>query len=140
MSELKCKCANGRKGLVLLVVGIIVLIAIVVFLVVTIFISPVKGGDWYAVFLTNGQTYFGHVVKQNSQVLVLRDVHYLQVQQIAPTEEGQTPQSQFSIVNISDDIHGPESEMQISRIHILYSQKLKEDSQVIILIEQRADR
>ncbi len=133
----KGNAANGKKGLVLLVVGIIVLVAIIVFLVMTIFVSPVKGSVWYGVFLTNGRVYFGHIVKQNSQTVVLRDVYYLQVQQTPlAEEEGVEAQPQVTLVNISDEIHNPESEMQISRTHILYVQKLKEDSQVITTIKQ----
>ncbi|MBU4369837.1 hypothetical protein KKG58_03705 [Patescibacteria group bacterium] len=132
----KGRTANGKKGLVLLVVGIIVLVAIIAFLVMTIFVSPVKGSAWYGIFLTNGRTYFGHIVKQNSQTVVLRDVYYLQVQQIPPTEEGVEPQPQITLINVSDDLHSPESEMQISRAHILYVQKLKESSQVVTTIKQ----
>ncbi|MBL7141480.1 hypothetical protein ISS21_00015 [Patescibacteria group bacterium] len=133
----KKKNIGGKKGVALLIVGIIILVIIIVFLVLTIFVSPIKGGAWYGVFLTNGRTYFGHIVKQNSQVVVLKDVYYLQVQQLAPTEEEQQPQSQLSLVNVADELHGPESEMQISRTHILYIQKLKEDSQVAMTIEQQ---
>lgn len=127
---------NSKKGLISLVVGIIVLAGIIVFLVMTLFISPTKEGDIYGVFLTNGRTYFGHIIKQNSQTVVLRDVYYLQVQQTPPVEEGVEVQPQVTLVNISDDIHGPESEIQISRAHILYVQKLREDSQVVATIKQ----
>jgi len=133
----KGKAANGKKGLVLLIVGIIVLIAIIVFLVMTIFVSPVKGSTWYGVFLANGRTYFGHIVKQNSQTIVLQDVYYLQVQQVEPTEGGaEPPQPQISVVSIEADIHAPENEMQINLQHVLYVQKLAEDSQIISTIKQ----
>ena len=140
MSELIEKSVGNvykKKGIALLVVAIVVLVIIIVFLAFTIFVSPVDGGTWYGVFLTNGRTYFGHIVKQNSQVVVLRDVYYLQVQQLTPTEEGQELQPQLSLVNISDELHSPESEMQISRSHVLYVQKLKESSQVVMTIEQQ---
>jgi len=133
----KGKAANGKKGLVLLIVGIIVLVAIVAFLVMTIFVSPVKGGAWYGFFLTNGRTYFGHIVKQNSQTIVLQDVYYLQVQQLPPTEEGvEPPQPQITVVSVETDLHAPENEMQISRQHAVYVQKLAQDSQIIATIKQ----
>jgi len=135
----KCRRANGKKGLIPIVVGIIILVAIIAFLVVTIFISPTKGSAWSGVFLTNGRTYFGHIVKQNSQTVVLKDVYYLQVQQPPLNEEGVEPQPQITLVNVSDDFHNPESEMQISRAHILYVQKLKKDSQVVTTIKQLSE-
>lgn len=130
---------NGKKGLIPLILGIIVLIAIIAFLVVTIFSSPTKGNTWYGVFLTNGRTYFGQIVKQNSQAVVLKDVYYLQVQQTPLIEEGVEPQPQITLVNVSNDFHNPESEMQISRAHILYVQKLKKDSQVVTTIKQLSE-
>lgn len=130
------KKANGKKGLVLLILGIIVLAAIVVFLIFTIFISP-KAGDWYAVFLADGRTYFGHISRQNSQILILKDVYYLRVQQ-DPAEEGkEQPQPQISLVNVKDELYGPESEMQINRQQVLFTQKLRTDSQVVTTISQQ---
>jgi len=132
----KSKAANGKKGLVLLVVGIIVLLAIIVFLVMTIFVSPVKESTWYGVLVTNGRTYFGHIVKQNSQTIVLQDVYYLQVQQVPQTEEGVESQPQITVVSIEADIHAPENELQINREHVIYVQKLAEDSQIIATIKE----
>lgn len=129
--------AVRRKGLILLIVGIIILIAIVVFLVYMIFSLPSAKSSWSAVFLTNGRTYFGQIAKQNSNVVVLQNVYYIQVQEMEPTEEGEQPQPQLSLVNVSDELHGPESEMQINWTHILFIQKLKQDSQVVATIEQQ---
>ncbi len=132
------KSNNGKKGIALLVVGIIVLVAIIVFLVMTIFISPARGDNWYALFLTNGQTYFGQISKQNSDLIVLKDVHYLQMQQVPPLEEGEEPQSQLSLMSVKDEIHSPEGEVQINRDHVLYVQKLRENSQIISGIKEQA--
>ncbi|MDD5172614.1 MAG: hypothetical protein PHG59_00485 [Patescibacteria group bacterium] len=129
------KKANSKKSIIMLIVGIIIIVMIVAFLIFTIFVSP-RGGDWYAVFLTNGRSYFGHVIKQSSQTLVLKDVYYLQVQQVS-AEEREEVQPQISLVNVSDEIHQPESELQISRQQILFIQKLKSDSQVVLSIEQQ---
>lgn len=126
----------GQKGLILLIVGILILVAVVVFLFFTIFSSSSAGSSFYAVFLTNGRTYFGHIAKQNSNILVLRDVYYLQVQQLEPTEEGVQPQPQLSLVNVSDELHAPESEMTINWAHVLFLQKLQKESQVVSTIEQ----
>lgn len=132
--------AAGHKGLILLIVGIIVLIVVVVFLVLMVFPSS-KEASWHAVFLTNGQMYFGNIVKQNSNLVVLRNVYYLQVKQPAPAEEGkEQPQPQVSLVGISDEIHSPESEMEITRAHILFVEKLKKDSQIVTTIGQLLNR
>ena len=135
--ETKEKNGNRKNGVALLVVGIVILVVIVAFLVVTIFVSPAKTNDWYAVFLTNGRTYFGNIVKQNSQTVSLKNIYYLQVQQLDPQVEGEQPQTQLSLMSVADELHSPENEMHINREHILYFQKLRKDSQVVVSIEQK---
>ncbi len=127
----------GRRGLIMLVVGIIILIAVVTFLVYMIFSFPSNGSAWQAVFLTNGRTYFGQLVKQNSDIVVLQNVYYIQVQQPAPVEEGAQPQQpQLTLVNITEELHAPENEMKINWSHVLFMQKLSQDSQVVASIEE----
>ncbi|MDA2922597.1 hypothetical protein MYX07_05030 [Patescibacteria group bacterium AH-259-L07] len=128
---------GGKKGLVLLVVGIVILLIVVVVLVFTIFFLPSSKAPWYAVFLTNGRTYFGHIVKQSSEEVVLRDVYYIQVQQLEPTEGEEEAQPQLSLVSITDELHAPESEMQINREHVLFIEKLQGSSQVVTTLEQQ---
>lgn len=128
--------SGGKKGLALLIVGIVVLLTVVVVLVFTIFFLPSSKAPWHAVFLTNGRTYFGHIVKQNSQEVVLRDVYYIQVQQLEPTEGEEQPQPQLSLVSITDELHAPQSEMQINREHVLFIEKLQSSSQVVTTLEE----
>lgn len=129
--------SSGKKGPVLLVIGIIVLLIVVVVLVFAVFFLPSSVASWYAVFLTNGRTYFGHIVKQNSEEVVLRDVYYIQVQQPEPTEEEEQPQPQISLVSITDEFHQPESEMRITKDHVLFIQKLQGSSQVVDTLKQQ---
>ena len=142
----KADCLNpkgskcGKTGIIMLIVGVIILIGIITFLVYTVFSSTRGESSWSAVFLTNGRTYFGHVSRQTSDTLVLKDVYYLQVQQLAPQEEGGEPQPQLSIMSIVDELHSPENEMQINRNHVLFIEKLKKDSQVVTTIEQMAEK
>lgn len=137
MTASSVSSSSGKKGLVLLVIGILVLLIVVVVLVFTVFFLPSSGTSWYAVFLTNGRTYFGHIVKQSSEELVLRDVYYIQVQQLEPTEEEGQPQPQLSLVSITDELHAPESEMRINREHVLFIEQLQGSSQVVTTLEQQ---
>lgn len=134
------KNTSQKKSLVLLLIGIVILVAIIVFLVITIFTSSIKGNDWYAVFLTNGRTYFGHVINENSQTISLKDIYYLQVQQSNPTKKGEKPKPKITLVSNMDDFYGPAGEMQISRVHILYVQKLRESSQIVAMIKKLAKK
>lgn len=94
-------------------------------------------GEYQAVFLTNGQVYFGKLYGENRQYAVLRDIYYLQVTQPPqPLQEGQTPPANVNVVKLGGELHGPEDEMRINRDHILFVEDLKEDSRVLIAIKQ----
>ena len=90
------KPRSGRGALILLVAGIVVLIAIVVFLIFTVLSTGQT--SWQAVFLTNGQTYFGRIVKENAKSIILKNVYYLQMQQIPPVEEAKEKKIEFLII------------------------------------------
>ena len=104
-------------------------------------------GPWYAVFLTNGQVYFGKLENVESQYPVLRDIYYLQIQQQVQPQppvpnqggEGETqvipaPQPQpprLTLIKFGTELHRPKDYMRINRDHILYWQELSSDSQVV---------
>lgn len=84
-----------------------------------------------AVFLTNGQVYFGYVQRANSKTVTLSDIYYLQVQQpIQPAEDKDNQQPQISLVKLGEELHGPEDEMRINRDHILFIEDMKDESRV----------
>lgn len=92
-------------------------------------------GRWQSVFLSNGQVYFGHVVKYSKNEIVLRDIYYLQVnRQIQPKQEGQEAQTELTLVKLGNELHGPVDEMRINRFHVLFIEDLKDNSQVVATI------
>ncbi|NUM25693.1 MAG: hypothetical protein HUU49_03680 [Candidatus Buchananbacteria bacterium] len=96
---------------------------------------------WQAVFLTNGQVYFGKVSKIGSDSVVLHDIYYLQVvtqplqrsqDEPAPTEEEQQQgQQRLTLIKLGNELHGPRDEMIINRDHVILMEDLKEDSRVV---------
>jgi len=90
--------------------------------------------EYQAVFLTNGQVYFGKVVKNNKAELVLEDIYYLQVTRpLQQTQEGQeqaNPQGELSLVKLGNELHGPTDAMHVNRDQILFIEDLKNDSNV----------
>ena len=91
--------------------------------------------SYQAVFLANGQVYFGKLSDPNRPYATLKDIYYLQVvqQQLqgqqSTQQTGQTPQ--VSLVRLGNELHGPEDEMKISNTQILFYEDLKPDSQVV---------
>ena len=106
--------------------------------------SQVKGvtvgaSSYQAVFLTNGQVYFGKLASSQGEYLTLQDIYYLQV--VQPPLQGQlqpnqpspsTPeQPQISLIKLGSELHGPEDEMHISKAQVLFYESLKESGQVV---------
>lgn len=92
-----------------------------------------KSEAWQAVFLTNGQAYFGHVARVTPNWLVLRDVHYIQT---APSgAAGQQAPASMALVKLGSEIHGPTNEMRINREHVLLTEVLRNDSAVVQTID-----
>lgn len=105
-------------------------------------ISDLAGSKnaWKAVFLTNGQVYFGKIVKEGRSTLVVRDVYYLQVQQLTPPAQEKDkevqPQPQLTLIRLGEELHGPTNELRINREQVLFVETLRPDSNVVQTIEQ----
>ena len=139
MAQPSAGSKSGWASKLLMIIIIIVIILVGLFLtskytswnVLNVDKGPSSAG-WQAVFLSNGQVYFGKVVKKNSEILTLRDIYYLQVSQpIQPAQEGQQNQQNLSLVKLGNELHGPKDEMRINRDHVLFTEDLKNDSKVV---------
>lgn len=88
-------------------------------------------GTRQAIFLTNGQVYFGYASSIGGKYVKLKDVYYLQVQEpIQPAKENETKEPQVSLVKLGNELHGPKDEMRINRDQILFIEDMKNESKV----------
>ena len=93
--------------------------------------AAVKGKQYQAVFLTNGQVYFGKVSNTDHSYVKLTDIYYLQVQQqVQPKDQSSSQQPQVSLAKLGGELHGPEDVMYISRSQVLFWENLKDDGKV----------
>jgi len=82
-----------------------------------------------AVFLNNGQVYFGKIDKLNQKYMRVANIYYLRVnQQVQPGQ--QANQNDVSLVKLGCELHGPEDSMLINREQIVFWENLKDDGQV----------
>jgi hypothetical protein len=96
---------------------------------------------YQAVFLTNGQVYFGKLSNTDTEWPVLESIYYLQVtqpplqgsQENAQAQPAQQPQ--VSLVKLGQELHGPEDKMYIGKSQVLFWEPLKADSKVIEAIK-----
>lgn len=82
---------------------------------------------YQAIFLTNNQTYFGHLRDINENYLILSDVYYVKINK-------ETDESILVKLGIIEP-HGPNDSMTINKDQVLFWENLRPDSQVIKTIE-----
>jgi len=159
----KSRKNKGKTGKIFVTLLIIAILAFVVLFVISkvtnwdvlgISKSPItniaedvaKASDWQAVFLTNGQVYFGKLKNANSNYPTLEDVYYLQVQDVpiqpaepavdeAGVQSAQSTQQQMILVKFGTELHRPMDKMFLNKDHIMFFEDLREDSNVVSAIE-----
>ncbi len=131
--------------------GALIAIAIAALVIATLIgITVFRGGGvvskspekkkYQAVFLTNGQVYFGHLTNVGSSYATLDDVYYIQQGQQggASPAPAANANNNLSLVKLGQEIHGPERTMQIASNQILFWENLKDDGKVVDAIKKGA--
>lgn len=99
--------------------------------------NAVKTKQYQALFLSNGQVYFGHLTGVNNGYVELTNIYYLQVQQ--QVQPGQTQNSsqqpKVSLAKLGNELHGPEDAMYVSRGQVLFWENLKDSGKVVQAIQ-----
>lgn len=98
-----------------------------------------KSADYQAVFLSNGQVYFGQMKSVGAGNVTLEDIYYLRVQQIQPKAE-EKPQGKLTLIKLGNELHAPQDKMVINRDHILFYENLKSDGKVIEAIKRYKEK
>ncbi len=99
-------------------------------------IQLLKYRDSYqAVFLNNGQVYFGNITEVTNKYIILKDPYSIKLQQTQADEEGSTTQSEVKLLSIEDEFYKPAGYMLIEKSGILFIEELQDSSQIIGIIE-----
>lgn len=95
--------------------------------------SPsVSQGRYQALFLTNGQVYFGKIVGMNADTVTMKDIYYLQQGvQAQEKDKATTNSSQLQLTKLGKELHGPEDAMYVERSQVLFWENLRDDSEVV---------
>ncbi len=101
------------------------------------FTIPAMGRPQYqAVFLTNGQTYFGRYYDRIGAYAKIEDVYYLQ--QGEATDASGTTDTR--IIRRGRELHEPSSRMLIPKSAILFIEDLTDSSQIAQFMQRDASR
>jgi hypothetical protein len=97
------------------------------------FTVPTLGHAQYqAVFLTNGQTYFGRYYDRIGAYAKIEDVYYLQ--QVQGADASQGPDTK--IVRRGSELHGPPSRMLVPKSAVLFVEDLTDASAIAQFMRQ----
>jgi len=92
-----------------------------------------------AVFLSNGQVYFGQIKEMTPKYLNMQGIYYLSSQQAQPSNQNSSSNSKntnFSLIKLGCELHGPYDQMIISRDQVIFWENLRDDGQVVKAIKQ----
>ncbi|MFA5076744.1 MAG: hypothetical protein WC480_05040 [Patescibacteria group bacterium] len=97
---------------------------------------------YQAVFLINGQVYFGKIIEQNRENVMLTAVYYLQNKTTTADVNINSSDSKndWTLVKLGSEFHGPTDQMVINRDNILFIEELRSDSRVIQAISQNLNQ
>ncbi|MCL5795535.1 MAG: hypothetical protein M1338_04215 [Patescibacteria group bacterium] len=99
-----------------------------------------KTGSWQAVFLTNGQVYFGHLGSLSGQFVDMNEIYYLQVQKSIQPKDSSADQGKLTLVKLGNELHGPADKMTINRDQILFVEDMKEEGKVVQAIKRYIEK
>lgn len=141
------KNLTGKKSS-LIKAGSFVLLLLITFLVAAVLVvlstgsnsasdkesGLVKTNQLQAVFLTNGQVYFGNIQDVNSKYINLSNIYYLTtnqtVQSTGTTAQNTNANSGVQLVKLGCELHAPLDQMTINRDQVTFWENLKDDGQV----------
>jgi len=93
-----------------------------------------QSSEYQAVFLTNGQVYFGKLATKHGQYLLLTDIYYLQANKaIQPGAD--VDKQDMALVKLGSELHGPKDRMEINKDQVLFIEDLSETSKVMEAIK-----
>ncbi len=140
-----CRCRPLSKytkiGLITIGMVFLALLGWIIFFRST---GLIDGGKYQALFLTNGEVYFGKLHDNGSEYMTLEDVYYVQAQstqdKALATDDVQNAagvaQDKAQLIKLGSEVHGPTDKIIVRKDQILYFENLKDDGQVAKLIEQ----
>ena len=125
------------KPLIIAILAVVVVAGLIV--VGSILFRQFSGGTaidsnkYQAVFLSNGQVYFGKLQNSAGEYLRLTNVFYLQTKTDPATQNPQTTSTNgnnVELVKLGSEIHGPDDQMVINHSQVLFYENLKPDGRV----------
>lgn len=96
----------------------------------------VNKDKYQAVFLNNGQVYFGNIKAFGAKSLDLRNIYYLQTSGTDATNTQASGSGNVSLVKLGCELHAPYDQMIINSEQVIFWENLQDSSQVVKAISE----
>ena len=100
--------------------------------------NRIMGSRYQAVFLSNGQVYFGKLHDYYTSRPYLTDVYYFQAN--TQTSSGQSSGGSQLLVKLGDEIHAPEGKLILNKDAILFVENLTDKGKVVEAIKKNGQQ
>lgn len=106
--------------------------------------TGIDASKYQAVFLTNGEVYFGKLQSFTPDYMKLTDIFYLKSQasdaagSVNP-QRSDSASGDVQLIKLGNEVHGPQDEMVITKSQILYFENLKTTSTVAKTMQKYND-
>jgi len=139
-SSSRAKRRKNRDQLFIVIgAAVVVLTGLVTWLVMSAPEGP-RPDRYQAVFLDNGQAFFGKLKNTKGEYLVIEQAYRVQGQDLpadATDEQKQAVAKNVSIVKVGGEVYGPENVVQVRAEQVVFWQNLRPDSKVSRAIENK---
>ncbi len=104
-------------------------------LVADTYADAINKDAYQAVFLSDGQVYFGKITSMNMAFTEITDIYYLRTGQ--EVQGGTSKAStEVSLAKLGNELHGPEDKMIIATDKITFIENLKASGNVVTAIQE----
>ncbi len=99
--------------------------------------KQINAKEYQAVFLNNGQVYFGKIQNLNTKYLVLTSVFYIENNSSNTSTTTTAQNSNYTLRKLgTTELHAPEDKMVVNRDTVTFWENLKDSSQVVTKINE----
>jgi hypothetical protein len=132
----------GRIGVVALLFSLAILVAATIGVVAfsndnSAQSKFVNGKNYQAVFLTNGQVYFGNIKELGRDYIRLNNIYYLTQNTTTDSKGATTTDGNYTLVKLGcQQIHDPFDQMVIEQSQVSFWENLQDNGKVVTSIKQ----
>jgi hypothetical protein len=99
--------------------------------------KEVNTAQYQAVFLANGQVYFGKLTDVNNKFMVLNDVFYIENQSSGDNNQNSSASTNYTLRKLgATELHAPEDKMVINQEQVTFWENLKDSGKVVTKIKE----